>query len=151
MGMCIPGRLVWGVRPSGPGSATYGQRAAQHKTKPLDATVYPSILMEQVGTILNEFSWNLIFVYCLKICRENSSFTKMWQEWRVLYMKTNVHLSCLAELFLKWEMFQTKVVEEIETLRVYTSAAPERVRTNWVALLWDEVGQPCCTVISNFI
>ena len=31
-------------------------------------------------------------------------------------MKTNVHfLSYLAHFFLKWEMFQTKVVEKIET------------------------------------
>jgi hypothetical protein len=30
-------------------------------------------------------------------------------------MKTYVHLWYLAELFLEWEMFQTKVVEKIKT------------------------------------
>ena len=31
-------------------------------------------------------------------------------------MKTNVHfLSCLAQFFLEWEMFQADVVEEIKT------------------------------------
>jgi hypothetical protein len=33
---------------------------------------------------------NLIFEYFSKICRENSSFIKIWQEWRVFYTKTNV-------------------------------------------------------------
>jgi hypothetical protein len=30
-------------------------------------------------------------------------------------MKTYVNLWCLAEFFLGWEMFQTKVVEKIKT------------------------------------
>jgi len=35
-----------------------------------------------------------------KICPENSSFIKIWQEWRVLYMKTTIHfLSYLTQFF----------------------------------------------------
>ena len=34
----------------------------------------------------------------------------------VLYLKTNIHFwSYLAHLFLKWEMFETKIVEKIKT------------------------------------
>ena len=40
---------------------------------------------------LDGFTWNLVFVYFDKIFRENSSFIKIWQEWRVLYMTTNTH------------------------------------------------------------
>jgi len=50
---------------------------------------------------LDGFVWNLIFECFLKICRENSSFIKIWQESRVLYAKTNVHFwSCLAQFLL---------------------------------------------------
>jgi hypothetical protein len=41
---------------------------------------------------LDRFSWNLIFEDFSKICRKISSFIKMWQEKRVLYVKTWVHL-----------------------------------------------------------
>jgi hypothetical protein len=43
------------------------------------------------GLPLYGFSWNLVFGFS-KICRENPSFIKIWQEWRVIYMKTYVHL-----------------------------------------------------------
>jgi hypothetical protein len=59
---------------------------------------------------LEEFSWNLMFGYFSKICRENSRFIRIRQEWRVLYMKTNIHFwSYLTQFFLEWEMFQTKL------------------------------------------
>ena len=61
------------------------------------------------------FLWNLIFKYVLKICWENSSFIKIWQEQQVLYMENYVHLwYYLAEFFLEWDIFQTKVVETME-------------------------------------
>ena len=57
----------------------------------------------------------LIFKDFSKICREYSSFMKIWQEYRLLYMKTNIHfLSYLVHFFLEWEMFQTKGVEKIK-------------------------------------
>jgi hypothetical protein len=56
------------------------------------------------------------FEYFSKISRGNSSFIKIWQEWRALYMKTNIHFwSYLAQFFLEWERFQTKVVDNIKT------------------------------------
>jgi hypothetical protein len=45
------------------------------------------------------------FVICVfffsKICRADSSFIKIWQEYRVLYMTTFSHLRHLAEFFLE--------------------------------------------------
>ena len=41
---------------------------------------------------------------------ENLSFIKIWQEQRVLYMKTNIHFwSYLAQFFLEWETFETNL------------------------------------------
>ena len=52
--------------------------------------------------------------------RENYSFIKIWQEKRVVYIKTYVNLQYLADLCLEWKMFQTKVVEKIKTHILYT-------------------------------
>ena len=80
-------------------------------------SVRPSISLNGTTRLPQDgFSWNLIFDYFPKIYRENLGFIKIWQEYRVLYMKTDIHfLSYLAQLFLEWEMFQTKVVEKIKT------------------------------------
>ena len=76
----------------------------------------PSVRMEQSGLPLDGFSWNFVFKYFSKICPENSSFIKIWQKQRILYMKTNIHfLSYLVYFLLDWKMFQTKVVEETKT------------------------------------
>jgi len=56
------------------------------------------------GTIripLDGFSRKFIFEDSSKICRENSSFIKIWQEYRVLYMKTYVLWSYLPERWIK--------------------------------------------------
>jgi hypothetical protein len=51
-----------------------------------------------------------------KSWRENSSFDKIRQEQRTLYIKTYVHLwQYLSDFFSKWEMFQTDIVEKIKT------------------------------------
>ena len=64
---------------------------------------------------LHGFSWNFIFECLLKICRENASFSKLWEEWRVLCMKTNMRFgSYLAEFFLEWDKSQKKVVKKIK-------------------------------------
>jgi hypothetical protein len=74
---------------------------------------------------LDGFSWNFVFAYFSKICRENSSFIEVWQEYRVLYMKNKKYLwSYLAQFFLEWEMFQTKVVEKIKTHILCSSTTP---------------------------
>jgi hypothetical protein len=60
--------------------------------------------------------WNLIFEYFSKVCLQNSSFIKIGQEYGLLYIKNDIHLlSYLAQLFSEPEIFQTKVVEKIET------------------------------------
>jgi hypothetical protein len=47
-----------------------------------------------------------------KICRDYSSLIKIWQEWRVLYVKTSTHLwYYLYQFFLEWEMFHTKLLK----------------------------------------
>jgi hypothetical protein len=69
---------------------------------------------------LCRFLWNLTFDYFSKTCREITSLIKIWQEERVLYMKTDVCLwKYVAEFFLKWIIFQTRSVEQKHT--VYTS------------------------------
>ena len=65
---------------------------------------------------LNSFSLNLILEYFSKIYWENSNFNEIWQEWRVLDLKTDIRFwSYPAEFLLEWEMFQTKVVLIIRT------------------------------------
>jgi hypothetical protein len=54
------------------------------------------------------------FEYFPKICQENASFTKIWQEQQVLYTKTELHFLWISFL-LRMKMFQTKVVEKIKT------------------------------------
>jgi len=44
---------------------------------------------------MNEFSWNFVFKDFWKISRENSSFIKIWQEWRVLYCISRIVLYCI--------------------------------------------------------
>jgi hypothetical protein len=64
---------------------------------------------------LDGCSWNLVFEYFSKTCRETSSFIKIWQEYRALCVKTPVHLWYLAQFFLEWDMVETNVVENIKT------------------------------------
>jgi hypothetical protein len=69
-----------------------------------------------IQLLLDGFSWNFIFEYFSKMCWENSSFIKIWQEKRILYAKNYVHLwQYLAEFFLEWEVFATNIVEKIKT------------------------------------
>ena len=62
---------------------------------------------------LDGFLLNWIYEHFSKIWRK-FKFEWTLTEYRLLYMKTYVHLWYLAE-FLKCEMFQTKVVEQLET------------------------------------
>jgi hypothetical protein len=59
--------------------------------------------------------WNLIFEYYLKICWENLSLIKIWQDWLVLYAKTNAHFWSYLTHFVEWEMFHTTVAEKVKT------------------------------------
>ena len=61
---------------------------------------------------LDGFSWNLIFGYISKICLSNSSFVK-WDKYRGYFIHFWSHL---AQFFVKWEMFQKKMLEKIKTI-----------------------------------
>jgi len=61
---------------------------------------------------LNGLSWNLIFEYFSKICHKNSSFIKIWEEYRVLYMKTNVYLWSYLSVLLRMRNFSDKRCRE---------------------------------------
>jgi hypothetical protein len=72
-------------------------------------------------------------VYCSRILKMKLVLP------RVLYMKTDIHfLSYLAQFFLEWEMFQTKVVEKIKT-HILCSVTFFRKSCR----LWDNVGKYC--------
>jgi hypothetical protein len=95
---------------------------SQNCEKRLLASLYPSVCPSVLPSAwntrltLDRFSWNLIFDCFSKICRENSSLTKMRQEKRILYMKINIHSwSYLPQFFSEWENFQTKFEEKIMT------------------------------------
>ena len=47
--------------------------------------------MEKFGSHWTDFH-KIIFESFSKICRENQSFIKIWQEYWVLYMKTNIYI-----------------------------------------------------------
>jgi hypothetical protein len=53
--------------------------------------------------------------YFIIFCRQNFRFIKMWQKWRALYMKTNIHFCSYLTQFLGLEMSPTKVVVEVKT------------------------------------
>ena len=71
--------------------------------------------MEELGSHWTNFHDIRHLRIFSKTCRENSSFIKILQEWRVTYFTWRPMYIFVAELFLEWEMFQTKVVEKIKT------------------------------------
>jgi hypothetical protein len=81
-------------------------------------SVRPSLRMEQFVSHLMNFHKIQYRVFFENLPRKSSSI-EIWQEWRVLCMKTYVHLY-FAEFFKKWEIFKTKVVEKIRTHTLYS-------------------------------
>jgi hypothetical protein len=71
-------------------------------------TVHTTIQTGFARLPLDGFSWNLIFEnFFSKTYRESSNFTKIGQEYRALYMKTNIHFrSYLALSYSEWKIFQ---------------------------------------------
>jgi hypothetical protein len=63
----------------------------------------PSVRME-LGSLWTDFHKTLILEYFSKICRENSSFIKIWHEPRILYMQTNIRFWSSLAQFLQWEI-----------------------------------------------
>ena len=60
---------------------------------------------------LDGFSWNFIFPQFSKICRENSSFIKIWQEQRILYT-TSIHIFDNISLNSSWNRKVSRIVAE---------------------------------------
>jgi len=87
------------------------------------------------GLIIMKFD---VWIFLKKICWGNSSFIKVWQEWRVLYTGEPLYM---YDDILEREIFQTKFVEEVKTLIVYSIT----VFWKWIHL-WQNVGKKCCIV-----
>jgi len=64
----------------------------------------------------NGFSWNLTFEYVSKNLSRKFVFRYNWTILRVLYIETDINLgSSVAQLYLQWDMLQTKFAEKIKT------------------------------------
>jgi hypothetical protein len=93
--------------------------------------------MEQLGS-----HWtDLHEILYLSICRKSvekiqvslkSDKNNGYLTWRPTYL---VHFLCLAQFFLEWKVFQTKVVEKIKTHVLYSTRESCR--------LWDNVKKYC--------
>jgi hypothetical protein len=84
---------------------------------------------------LKGFSWNLVFEYFYKICRENSSFVKIWQEQWILCVKIYVHLwYCLAGFFREWELFQANLQRKPQNTVLCSTTSFRKS-----CCLWDKV------------
>jgi hypothetical protein len=65
-------------------------------------SVCPSVCLHRTTRPpLDGLSWNFTFKYCSKICPENSSVIKIWQEKQNLYMKTTTHLWSFRPILLR--------------------------------------------------
>ena len=83
---------------------------------------------------LDGLSWNFIVQYFRKSF-EKLSFINIWQDQRVLHMKTNLHFwSYLAQFFLEWEMFLTKVVDKSKH-----TFYDQKLFSPKIVPLWDNV------------
>ena len=105
--------------------------------------VRPSFRKEQFRSRWTDF----LDLFCLNSFRKSGDkiqfFIKIEQEFRVLYMKTTKYFwSNLPKFFLKWELFQTKVVEKIKT-HILLSTTSFFFRKS--CRLWDKVEKFCRT------
>jgi hypothetical protein len=84
-------------------------------------SIHPSVCLSvhlhgTTDLLLDGFSWNLIFVDFWKVCRENSNLLESDYNDGYFTWRPMLHVWwCLTDLFLEWEIFQTKVVEKIKT------------------------------------
>ena len=85
---------------------------------------------------LDKFSWKLIWVFFL-ICWDNQTFIKIWQEQQI-----NKHfLSYLTQFFLEWEMFQTKLVQKINTYIFCSITIYQKLCHLWDVEKYTRAGQ----------
>jgi hypothetical protein len=64
---------------------------------------------------LNGFSWNFVSEVFSKICRVNSSCSKIGQEWRVVYMNTDKFVIIYGSFLFRMKIISDKFVEKIKT------------------------------------
>ena len=69
-------------------------------------SVYLSVLFPRwtITSHLAKFSWNFIFVYFSKICRQTSSVITIWQTQQVLCMNTYVQLCVIISCRIMFRM-----------------------------------------------
>ena len=122
---------------------SFGARSQNCEKRLLDSTSLSVCPHVTTQLPLDGFSWNLILECFSKTCGENYSPIKIGQEYRVLYMKqTDIHFWLyLAQFFLEWEMFQTKVVGKLKTHFVFSNPPPLCFRKS--CRLWDNVKKYC--------
>ena len=91
---------------------------------------------------LQRFSWNLIFKYFLKICRENSSFVKICEEYRVRYTKIwyDIFVNC-NWIYTRWQCYST----HIHTNNTYNNT--NNNRTTQITTNLEEC-RPCPVFVS---
>ena len=102
-------------------------------------SVLPSVRMEQLGSHWTDFHEILMCNYFSKNFRENSSFFKIWEEYRTLYMKNTGH--CTRRI-------PENVHEEYRTLYMKNTGhctwrIPDTVREEYRALYMKNTGH--CT------
>jgi hypothetical protein len=91
--------------------------------------------MEQLGSHWTDFHEIWYVGIFSNICPENSSLIKIGQEYLVIYVRTTRHFwSYLAQFFLEWEMFRTKLVEKIKK-HILRSITVNRNRT-FCEIVW---------------
>jgi hypothetical protein len=89
-----------------------------------------SVSMEQIGSHWTDFHENWCLSNFSKICLENSSFIKIWQELLVLYTKINIHFwSHLVHFFFKFA----------EKTKTHTSSSVTLFLPRKSRRLWEEV------------
>jgi len=93
---------------------------------------------------LDGFSLNFVFEYFSKICLQNSSFIKIWQEYRVLYVEIDIHFwSYIDQFFLEWEMFHTNFVAKNQNAHFVSNNFPPSHENHVVyKIMWKNIVKP---------
>jgi len=74
-------------------------------------SVCPTVRMEQLGSLLDGFSWNLIFQYFVKKnCRKKLKF-----HWHLAITRGTLHEDLFTFRIIPRSMFQTRAVPKIKT------------------------------------
>ena len=73
----------------------------------------------QLGMAELQFASFHEITFC-KICWENSSFIKVTQEQRELYVNTKIYFWSYLYQFLEWEIFHTRVVKKTKTYLIFS-------------------------------